>query len=135
MNGLNVASRGEQTADSVQDGIARKEENEREIASTSQDCVCMNGLSGRAKPLPDMLMHDLFNCLTNVIGYGELMQQIVKGNDKAEFYMKQVVSAGKRAIKRIEERERFDRNIKIAGSIFFGLCSALSHYPNIKFES
>lgn len=106
MNGLNVASRGEQTADSVQDGIARKKENEREIASTSQDCVCMNGLSGRAKPLPDMLMHDLFNCLTNVIGYGELMQQIVKGNDKAEFYMKQVISAGKRAQCLLEKEKK-----------------------------
>ena len=38
----------------------------------------------------------------------------------------------KRAMKRIEERERFDRNIKIAGSIFFGLCSALSHYDKTK---
>lgn len=97
MNPLNVSSRGEQAADSVQDGVVRKAEHERGSAPTSQDCVCMNGLFGRTKPLPDLLIHDLLNCLTNVIGYGELVQQIVKGNDKAEFYMVQVVSAGKRA--------------------------------------
>lgn len=107
MNGLNVSSHGEPRGDSVQDGVARKAENERGIAPTRQDCVCMGGLFGRTKPLPDLLIHDLFNCLTNVIGYGELVQQIVKGNDKAEFYMVQVVSAGKRA-QCLLEKERTD---------------------------
>lgn len=107
MNALNVSSRGEQTADSVQDGVAKKAEYERGIAPMSQDCLCMDGLFIRTKPLSDLLMHDLFNCLTNVIGYGELVQQIVKGNDKAEFYMEQVVAAGKRA-QCLLEKERTD---------------------------
>ncbi|MBP8116275.1 MAG: hypothetical protein KAY09_00965 [Nitrospira sp.] len=107
MNALNVSSREEQTADSVQDGVARKAEHERGIALTSQDCLCMDGLFRRTKPFPDLLMHDLLNCLTNVIGYGELVQQIVKGNDKAEFYMGQVVSAGKRA-QCLLDKERTD---------------------------
>ena len=38
----------------------------------------------------------------------------------------------RRVIKRIEEQERFNRNIKIAGAIFFGLTSAISHYDKTK---